>query len=484
MINLFSQRQTVVGDMLRSQAAYEEIQRANRMNLAWRAYYGQMPKPLKSTRSDPQAKDNVLLNFARVIVDKGVSFLFGQDLDFEITTDGEETSEDSPEEKYLDEVWDANHRMTTLQKLALNGAVCGHTFLKLLDRRARGLPPRIVVLDPATVTPTHDPDDIENVTAYRIQYPAIDAATGKPITVRQLIEQDGTRWHITDQRSEPDSNTWVTIGEAVWPYSWSPVHDCQNLPAPNAYWGIADLEDDVLAVNNAINFAVSNLARILRIHAHPKTWGSGFSADKLDISADETIILPSNNSKLANLEMLSDLSSSIEFYKRLKDALHEVSRVPEVATGKLDAAGNISGVALQILYGPLVEKTETKRRLYGDMLTDLNQHLLEMGGFGADHKVLNKWPELLPGDPLGEAQTLLLHEQLGVASKETIAAKLGYDWQSEQAKMDAEDSQMGDKLLAGFDKGQGAVARAGVAPGSGQPPAAGNGGTPADQMMM
>ncbi len=348
-----------------------------------------------------------------------------------------------PEEKYLDEVWDANHRMTTLQKLALNGAVCGHTFMKVLDRRAQRLPPRIVVLDPATVTPTHDPDDIETVAAYRIQYPAMDAATGKPVTVRQLIQQDGARWHITDQWSEPDSNTWITTGEAVWPFSWSPVRDSQNLPAPNAYWGVADLEDDVLAANNAINFAVSNLARILRIHAHPKTWGSGFAADKLDISADETIILPSADSKLANLEMLSDLSSSIEFYKRLKDALHGVSRVPEVATGKLDAAGNISGVALQILYGPLVEKTETKRRLYGDMLTDLNRHLLEMGGFGAGHKVLNKWPELLPGDPLGEAQTLLLHEQLGVASKETIAAKLGYDWQSEREKMEAEDSQMG-----------------------------------------
>ena len=322
MIDLFSHKQTVIGDMLRSQAAYEEIQRANRMRLAWEAYDGRMPKPLKSTRSDPQAKDNVLLNFTRVIVDKGVSFLFGQDVDFEITSDGEETAEDSPEEAYLRDVWDTNHRMTTLQKLALNGAVCGHTFAKILDRRARHLPPRIVVLDPATVVPTHDPDDIETVTAYRIQYPAMDAATGKPVTVRQLIDQDGARWHITDQRSEPDSSTWVTVGETVWPYSWSPVHDCQNLPAPNAYWGTSDLEEDILAINGAMSFVASNLSRILRIHAHPKTWGSGFTADKLNIGIDETIILPSADSKLANLEMTNDLSGWIEYYKRLKDALH------------------------------------------------------------------------------------------------------------------------------------------------------------------
>ncbi len=51
--------------------------------------------------------------------------------------------------------------------------------------------PRLVVLDPSTVTVRWEPDDIETVTSYRIQSPAIDPQTGKPIVVRQLVERDG-----------------------------------------------------------------------------------------------------------------------------------------------------------------------------------------------------------------------------------------------------------------------------------------------------
>ena len=70
--------------------------------------------------------------------------------------------------------------------------------------------------------------------------------------------------------------------------------------------------------------------------------------------------------------MQSDLTSSLAYYARLKEALHEVSRVPEVATGKLESTGALSGVALQLLYGPLVQATEAKRLTYGEMLTELN----------------------------------------------------------------------------------------------------------------
>lgn len=58
--------------------------------------------------------------------------------------------------------------------------------------------------------------------------------------------------------------------------------------------------------------------------------------------------------------MQGDLSDSIEYAERLKRDLHETSRVPEVATGKLDSAAGLSGVALQILYQPLTQKTNAK----------------------------------------------------------------------------------------------------------------------------
>jgi len=185
---------------------------------------------------------------------------------------------------------------------------------------------------------------------------------------------------------------------------------------------------------------LSNLARIIRFHAHPKTWGRGFLADQLKVAVDETIVLPSPDAELHNLEMESDLSSSIAFYERLREALHEISRIPEVATGKLDRTGQLSGVALAILYQPLLEKTESKRRTYGDMLVELNRRLLALGGYGEENHTVIHWPELLPRDMLQERQAALLDEQLGV-SRDTILTRLGYDAELEAQKRELENDE-------------------------------------------
>jgi hypothetical protein len=226
------------------------------------------------------------------------------------------------------------------------------------------------------------------------------------------------------------------------------------LPSPNEYFGIADIEEDVLALNAAYNFTKSNTQRIIRFHAHPKTWGRGFTAKELNIGVDDTIILQSPTAELHNLEMQSDLSGSLEYAERLKRDLHETSRVPEVATGKLDSAAGLSGVALQILYQPLTQKTRAKRLTYGEMLIELNRRLLETAGFPPGLCSI-LWGELRPTSALEERQVLLLDKQLGV-SQDTLLHKAGYDPDAEREKRDSETTgvDLADQLLAGFDQGR------------------------------
>lgn len=429
---------------LADQLEKDETSRLEQFRNAWKAYYGDLPKPLKVRPGT--VDDNIRLNFARLIVDKGVSFLFGKEVNFEI-----DEGETTPAETWLSGCWQRNRKMTLLQKAALNGGVCGHCFLKIQYTPGDEYP-RLIVLDPETVTVVLAADDLENVLSYKIQYPSKDPISKKPVAIRQLIERDGTRWMITDQVGSIDSLSWRTTGEQIWPYAWPPVVECQNLPAPNEFWGVSDIEPDILEVNMAINFVVSNTGRILKYHAHPKTWGKGFDASQLKIAVDETLIIPSETGELHNLEMQTDLSSSIEFYKRLKEALHEASRIPEVATGKLESTSGLSGLALQILYQPLLEKTETKRLLYGDMLVELNRRMLEIGGFGTDNITEIHWPELLPTDPLQERQAALIDQQLGV-STDTLLMRLGYDPDLEREKSQKSTEQLGDQLLSAFDKG-------------------------------
>ena len=63
-------------------------------------------------------------------------------------------------------------------------------------------------------------------------------------------------------------------------------------------------------------------------------------------------------------------------------ALHEATGIPELATGKLDNTGRLSGLALQILYALMIQKTESKRRTYGHAITETMRRALDLSGFG------------------------------------------------------------------------------------------------------
>jgi hypothetical protein len=424
-------------DILSKQA--EQIKRVDRFARAWEAYYGKYPSslPVKSGKIN----DNVTLNFSRLVVDQTVDFLFGKEVVFEI-----DEMADTRAEEWLNSVWQANQKMIFLQKLAVNGAVCGQVFVKISDG---GLYPRLIAVDPGIVDVETEPGDYEMVRAFTITYPAGDVAR------RQIIRRDGdgADWKIVDQKRDKDAINWETVQVTVWTRPWPPIVTCQNLPAPNEFWGIADIEPDVIGLNESLNFVMSNINRILRYHAHPKTWVRGvLSADNLKVGADETILLP-DGAEIHNLEMTSDLNSSLDLYRRLKEALHEVTRSPEIASGKVENVGNLSGVALQILYHPLLSKTETKRRMYGSLLVELNRRLLELGGFGANNITKIHWPEMLPRDPMQERQVALLDQQLGV-SRDTLLRRLDYDPDLEAQKRAAEETNIGANLLATFEQGK------------------------------
>ena len=68
---------------------------------AWDAYCGNFQNSLKIDRQS-KADDNIKENRCRSIVDKGVSFLFGQDISFDVDM---ETSYGDRPQQYLDEFW-------------------------------------------------------------------------------------------------------------------------------------------------------------------------------------------------------------------------------------------------------------------------------------------------------------------------------------------------------------------------------------------
>lgn len=434
----------------RNRVSADDTARHSRYRDAWTAYYGELKAPLAVKRGQPD--DNVLVNYVRLAVDTKSGFLFGAPgRELKFSTDADE-NELNRAEFWLDGCWAFNRKLTTLQALALNGQVCGNAYVRVHLPRPGEAFPRLVVLDPAIVTPVWSHDDVSDVYRWIVQYEATDDH-GRVMEYRQIIERTEGQWMITDASRDRERAAWNESEPVLWPFSWSPIHHCQNYVDPNVFWGMSDIEPDVIKLNKSINFALSNIARILRFHAHPKTWGKGFRADQLQTAVDEVIVLNNPDATLQNLEMVSSLDSSIKFYEALRTAMRQITAVPEVALGGIDDASRVSSLALKVLYGPLLASTERKRITYGEMLSQLNSHLLEVGNFGAGTAVRNIWPHMLPEDPYTQAQTMLLDQQLG-ASEETLLRQRGYNPVEERRRKEQETLNMGDALLAAFERGE------------------------------
>jgi len=426
----------------------EESARLQGYMTRWRYYNGEHPKPLKVKAG--QADDNVIINLVRYIVDKGVSFLFGKEPVFELQ-EGETTAE----EQVLSDIWRANRKMSFLSKVAVTGAVCGHCFIKIVPEGALWSGqryPRLVNIDPAYVTVMWSPEDVDDVWLYRISWTGMDEQQ-RPVHRREDIVRENGRWTVINYVAK--GNGVYALDKArptiEWPYPWPPIIDCQNIPCPHVFYGLSDIED--LGLQDAINFTASNIQRILRYHAHPKTWGHGFTAQDVEIGPDEMLILPDERGTLQNLEMSSDLSSSLAYLNTLLNRCLAMGRVPRLDPTEV-SVGALSGFALRILYGDLLEKNELKRRTYGDMLIELNRRLLEMMGAGADNICTIHWPEPLPEDQSMTTARDKFELDYKLASMETVRARRGLDNEVEEQRMAAEEvasGNIGAVLLRNFE---------------------------------
>jgi hypothetical protein len=403
----------------------DEKDRRDRFVRAWASYQGEAPKPLRLTPDG--FDDNVRINYARLVVDKGVSFLGVPTAQIDA-----DTSKRSATEDYASEVWKNSGGPLGFSRLAVNGGVCGHTFAKIIPAEPT---PRVVVLDPQNVTMKWRADDHEAVYEFRITWTEWDAERRKMIGRRQrhVENEGGESWEVIEERSPEVGDRWVEFSRETWRYPFSQIVHGQNLPAPNQVWGRSDLENDVLDLIEAIEFSVSNVNRILRFQAHGLWYTDAEGGlETLNRSIGRIVRFP-KGTKIDKLEMDSDLSSSMEFLRHLRQSLAEVTRVPEVATGKVESIGNLAGVALQILYQPLLELTETKRDTYGEVYSEATRRALIVGG-KPDAEVTPSWPEMLPAD----TQTLIDDQTLGIVSKRTLAEKRGYDYDVEAARIEEE----------------------------------------------
>jgi hypothetical protein len=443
------------------QAENELLERQKAIKQRWEAYHGKHPASLQKSASGVDY--NVRLNFARTIVDAGVASLFGKDGGVDIEVDQGDGNPDpnvaaaeSPAGAYLADFWGDSksyrqgkksmNKESKLQMLALDGGICGHVFCKLQPEDDPRVPPRLIQLDPQWMIVDTDPDDVELIVQYTYCWTTID--NGRPVARRQRTERDGDGWMIHDEQAS--GADWIPRRSPVyWDYEWSPVHHCQNLPMPNQVWGLSDLEQDVLDLNYTLNGIASDMRKITSLYASPVLFTRLLgNRSTSEIGPGKVVNADNPNATYELVEMSTPGTFTFELFDRLRDIAHETAEIPAVAAGQLDTIGPLSGAALNILYGPLVNKTTKKRGLYGDMIEEISVHALELGGFsGVDVNLA--WPEVIPENPDAEVQIVAAKQRVGY-SQATLIREMGGDpeVEADQRAQERQDEQ------AAMDQGQ------------------------------
>jgi len=108
--------------------------------------------------------------------------------------------------------------------------------------------------------------------------------------------------------------------------------------------------------------------------------------------------------------------------------LHDISETPRAAWGGIEK--ELSGAALQIELGSLIQKVTRKRTIRTNAYHQRNTMILKLADMfmnedfgGVNHRVV--WGPILPQDVARQAQNEQLLVQAGVHSRRTAMDKLG-----------------------------------------------------------
>jgi hypothetical protein len=243
----------------------------------------------------------------------------------------------------------------------------------------------------------------------------------KWITTRKLT--DGTT---------PKLDQWTTFAPTV-DHAWGmPVFHFAN-NAVLGDMGTSELKD-VIPLQNALNKSVCDMLVAGEFIAYPQRWATG-----LQVEVDEDTGKPKNPPFVPGVDRVwtaagevkfgefsaADLMGFIEAQNSFRAEIARVSGTPSHFLN-LDTKWP-SGEALRVSEGRLIKRVERCNVSDGDVLIDAMRTGLLMDGTGdMESDIKPVWVNAAPHNPLLDAETQLVKQQVGVSKKKSLS-ELGYE---------------------------------------------------------
>lgn len=443
----------------------EETLFLKRVKEAWNFYEGYHWEGMDDLDS-PQ----VTFNYCRPFVNKFVSFEFGKGFNIETPveieqdevtvndpkldmvlgdeldgSDDEVIQREKTESDFLNDVWEDNNKDTLCIEIGQTKSITGEAWVKVQFEDSKDLNDpfekypngriRLSVVPTQFVFPRfndHDKDKLEHLL---IMYPIrTEKETGilfkRTSTTTVIYKEFWTNSEIIVYEGDKE------VDRMENPYGFIPFVQIKNFPVAGRTRGVGDL-DDVIPLNVELNTKKSDISEVIDYHSAPITLVYGAKIGNLEKGANKVWGGLPKDAKVENLGLQGDLTASANYIAETKTAMCEIAGIPETVLGGASAISNTSGVALQYINLPLIERTRIKRNCSTAGLKTVNEYILfialyegliekpediSMKDFVSNEVTL---PDTLPKDELMELQKIQQEMTLGIECRHGAMERTG-----------------------------------------------------------
>lgn len=451
----------------------EEVLFLKRVKEAWNFYEGYHWEGI-----DDLDTPQVTFNYCRPFVNKFVSFEFGKgitiktpvelddvgvtvndpkiEIDLDINNDGNISEEELQEEftitektlsDYLSEVWDNNKRDTLLTEIGQTKSITGEAWVKVQYEDPEDMRDpfeeypdgriRLSVLPTQFVFPRFNDHDKDRLESLLIMYP-IRATQETGLLFKRTVETTVVYKEFWTDTEIIVYNGKEEVDRMENPYGFIPFVQIKNFPIAGRTRGQGDL-DDIIPLNVELNTKKSDVSEVIDYHSAPITLVYGAKIGNLEKGANKVWGGLPKDAKVENLGLQGDLMASSSYISDVKTSMCEIAGIPETVLGGANAISNTSGVALQYMNLPLIERTRIKRSCTSDGLKQVNKMILFISQY---HGLIEKpedismkdflrndveLPDTLPKDELMELNKIQQEMTLGLECRHGAMERLGKD---------------------------------------------------------
>lgn len=457
-----------VGTLMKEgELTQDEVVQLKKIKEAWNFYEGYHWEDI-----DDLDHPQVTYNYCRSFVNKFVAFEFGRGFniktpveieDEEVTINdptldieqgidkGDEEAKPKVREKtqaeYLNEVWDYNNRDILITELGQTKSITGEAWVKVqfqykgdfsdpFEKFPNGRI-KLSVVPTQYVFPRYNDHDKDVMDSLLIMYPIHeDKEEGllfrRTVQTQVMYKEYWTEEEIVVYHGNEE------VDRMVNPYGLIPFVQIKNFPIAGQERGQNDLED-IIPLNVEYNTKKSDMSEVIDYHSAPITLVYGAKIGNLEKGANKVWGGLPKDAKVENLALQGDLTASANYAADCKTAMCEIGNVPETVLGGASAISNTSGVALQYINLPLIDRTRVKRVCTATGIERVNE-LIQF--ISLHHGLIRKpenvsmcdyvsntveMPDTLPKDLLMELNQIQQEMTLGLECRHGAMERLGKD---------------------------------------------------------